>query len=87
MSKFLGVRLPEDHWLWKEKNRSAVVRVALNLQKELLEELKRLREEVREIKEMIAGGIVVKNAGNGEAQEASGMDPRLAKAVRKFLDL
>jgi len=83
----LRVRLPEDHWLWREKDKSAVVKVTLNLQKELLEEIRNLRREVRELKEMIAGGVVVKNAGNGEAQEASGMDPRLAKAVSKFLDL
>lgn len=56
IKKTLGVRLPADHWIFKEKNKRKVVEEALKQYKETGRTLNEIQQSVSEIKSILATG-------------------------------
>ncbi len=88
-TRVLRVRLPVDHWIWNEANKSEIVRLALDWYKDLPGEVAVVRRAVEEIKTALAGGVNISSVASRESQGDEGgvtADPRLRQAIEKFLD-
>jgi hypothetical protein len=83
------VRLPEDHWIWNEHDKSAVVRIALEWYRQSVNEIKVLRQEVSEIKNTLNNTVITKQPTEKSVEKPllSDVDPRLARAMDRLLDI
>jgi len=89
-TRVLSLRLPADHWLWREKDRQEVVRAALETYRGVGDRLDALLQKVEEIARLLQNARVVPanpTKDGGEQKSMPGVDPRLVKALDKFLDL
>ncbi|RDV80892.1 hypothetical protein [Ammonifex thiophilus] len=87
LSRILQVRLPDDHWIWGEPDRSAVVRQALDFYRKVGDRLDLILRRLEEMEERLACGDVTARPGEVEEKPVPKIDPRLIKGVSKFLDL
>lgn len=90
MSRILRVRLPDNHWIWGEPDKSAVVRQALELYREIGYRLDTLLRKTEEIGKALHNAQVVPagpTGDSGEQKSMPGVDPRLVKALDKFLNI
>jgi 4-aminobutyrate aminotransferase-like enzyme len=87
-TKIINVRIAEDHWLLQEKNKSQVIRDALELYRKLHSELCQIKESVQEVKDMIGSGqLIVTDRSETKQQESTSADPRLINVLDDFLDI
>ncbi|RDV81252.1 hypothetical protein [Ammonifex thiophilus] len=87
LGRILQVRLPDDHWIWGEPDRSAVVRQALDLYQKVGDRLDLILRRLEEMEERLACGNAAARAEKAEEKPVSKIDPWLIKGVSKFLDL
>lgn len=99
-TRVVGVRLPEDHWLWAERNRIETVRRALDfyrdyrkLCQQMADEMADLRRavtvlerEFAELKKLLEEGEFSRTR-TCNRPDGSELDPRLARATDKLLNL
>lgn len=99
-SRVISLRLPDDHWIWQEQDKQAVIRLALNLYYQIGEinsKINTLNQELNEIKDAIIeinnkinnafiSGIATEQE-NIEKPQLPEVDPRLARAVGRMLDI
>ncbi|MBF7083030.1 hypothetical protein IT084_08575 [Desulfallas sp. Bu1-1] len=55
-TRVISLRLPDDHWIWQEQDKQAVIRLALNLYCQIGEinsKINILNQELNEIKDAI----------------------------------
>lgn len=97
-TRVISLRLPYDHWIWQEQDRQAVVRLALNLYRQIGDidsKINTLSQELYEIKDVITEinnkinntFISATEQKNIEKPQLSEVDPRLARAVDRILDI
>jgi len=99
-TKVISIRLPEDHWIWQEQDKQAAVKLALNLYRQIGELNSKIDNIAREMDEIKGSIVEIKNKINSaagvsstikqkdaEKPQLSGVDPRLARAVDRLLDI
>jgi len=99
-TRVISLRLPGDHWIWQEQDKQTVIRLALNLYRQIGEidkkietlnqELNEIKDAITEINNKINNSFISETAAeqdNTEKPQLSEVDPRLARAVGRMLDI
>jgi hypothetical protein len=98
-TRVISLRLPKDHWIWQERDRQSVIRVALDLYRQISDirdkidgmnrEMDEIKSAINEIKNKLDNMVIAERPAANEQNNIGlfDIDPRLARAKDRLLDI